>query len=321
MKIEILCTGDEILSGKTTNTNYSHIARRLVEHGFEVHWGTTVGDDRKSLVTALHQASERADAVIVNGGLGPTVDDLSQEVAASAAGVELVLHQDWHNRIAAWYQSRGREMPENNKKQAMLPEGAEFIDNPIGTACGFAVDIGEARFYFTPGVPKELYRMLDEQVIPRLQKIRGKEIVTRVKRFHTFGIGESRADQMLHGIEGMVPENRVKLGFQSHYPQLETKLTAQGESEESLDQLLQPVEAAVRERLGNFIICEDNQTMEGNILAHLESIGGSISVGEMHSAGEITSRLLSVPDYSGQVRRGIISLDYREISKKLHQHF
>jgi nicotinamide-nucleotide amidase len=204
-------------------------------------------------------------------------------------------------------------MPENNKKQAMLPEGAEFIDNPIGTACGFAVDIGEARFYFTPGVPKELYRMLDEQVIPRLQKIRGIEIVTRVKRFHTFGIGESRADQMLHGIEEMVPEKRVKLGFQSHYPQLETKLTAQGESEESLDQLLQPVEAAVRERLGNFIICEDNQTMEGNILAHLESIGGSVSVGEMHSAGEITLRLLSVSDYSGQVRRGIISLDYREI--------
>ena len=95
MRVEILCTGDEILTGKTINTNYSHIARRLVEVGLGVHWGTTVGDDRESLLKAFHQAGERADAVIVNGGLGPTVDDLSQEIAAQACGVELVLSDYW----------------------------------------------------------------------------------------------------------------------------------------------------------------------------------------------------------------------------------
>ena len=111
MQIEILCTGDEILTGKTVNTNYSHIARRLGEVGLTVVWGTTVGDDRLRLAAAFRQASKRADAVIVNGGLGPTVDDLSQEIAAEVAGVELELQTDWLQRIQEYYSSRGREMP------------------------------------------------------------------------------------------------------------------------------------------------------------------------------------------------------------------
>ena len=142
MQIEILCTGDEVLSGKTINTNYSHMARRLQEVGLDVVWGTTVGDDRASLVEAFARAAERADAVIVNGGLGPTVDDLSQEVAAEAAGVGLVLNEGWLEKMSGFYKARGREMPPNNRKQAMLPEGAELVDNPVGTACGFAIDIG-----------------------------------------------------------------------------------------------------------------------------------------------------------------------------------
>ncbi|MEA2808462.1 MAG: nicotinamide-nucleotide amidase, partial [Rhodospirillaceae bacterium] len=125
MRVEILCTGDEILTGKTINTNYSHMARRLGDVGLTVHWGTTVGDDRASLLQAFRQAGERADAVIVNGGLGPTVDDLSQEVAAEACGVELVLSDYWMTRMTESYARRGRVMPPNNRKQAMLPANAE----------------------------------------------------------------------------------------------------------------------------------------------------------------------------------------------------
>jgi nicotinamide-nucleotide amidase len=112
-----------------------------------------VGDDRESLLQAFQLASQRADAVIVNGGLGPTIDDLSQEVAAQAAGVELVLNDEWLVRMEDFFRRRSRTMPPNNRKQAMLPVTAEVIDNPIGTACGFALDIGKARFFFTPGVP------------------------------------------------------------------------------------------------------------------------------------------------------------------------
>jgi nicotinamide-nucleotide amidase len=162
----------------------------------------------------FRQAGERADAVIVNGGLGPTVDDLSQEVAAEACGVPLVLSDYWMERMTQSYARRGRIMPANNKKQAMLPKDAEFIDNPIGTACGFAVTIGRARFLFTPGVPREMRRMLDEQVIPRLLKLGGITGVTKLKRFHSFGIGESRADELLAGIPGLAIDGDIKLGFQ-----------------------------------------------------------------------------------------------------------
>jgi len=115
MRIAILCTGDEILTGKTINTNHSHMARRLGEVGLTMHWGTIVGDDRASLVEAFKLAAKRADAVIVNGGLGPTVDDLSQEVAAEAAGVDLVLHEAWLANMEDFYTRRGRTMPPNNK--------------------------------------------------------------------------------------------------------------------------------------------------------------------------------------------------------------
>ena len=313
MKIEILCTGDEILSGKTVNTNYSYMARRLTEHGFNTCWGTVVGDDRVSLVNAMRDAAKRADAVIVNGGLGPTIDDLSQQVAAEAAGVALALYQPWLERIQAWYESRGRKMPDSNKKQAMLPVESEFIDNPIGTACGFALDIDKTRFFFTPGVPKELHRMLDEQIIPRLQAMRGEEIFTRVKRFHTFGMGESRADILLEGIEGIAKNGAVKLGFQSHYPQLETKLTLHGKSEKALDEIIHPVESAVRERLGNVILSEDDETIENGIMDALGKISGSISILESYTAGNITSRLLSEKVLSEKdnntVKRGLVSMD------------
>ena len=156
MRIEVICTGDEVLTGKIVNTNFSYISQKLEDFGLSVSWETTVGDDRESLLLAFQLAGKRADAVIVNGGLGPTVDDLSLEVAAEACGVELVLSDYWMTRMTESYARRGRVMPPNNRKQAMLPANAEFIDNPIGTACGFAVTIGRARFFFTPGVPREL---------------------------------------------------------------------------------------------------------------------------------------------------------------------
>ena len=309
MRVEILCTGDEILTGKTINTNYSHIARRLADFGMDVHWGTTVGDDRASLLAAFRQAGERADAVIVNGGLGPTVDDLSQEIAAEACGVKLVLSDYWLERMTQSYARRGRVMPANNKKQAMLPEGAEFIDNPIGTACGFAVTIGKARFMFTPGVPREMRRMLDEQVIPRLLKLGGITGVTRLKRFHSFGIGESRADELLAGIPGLAIDGDIKLGFQAHYPQLETKLAARGADEADLARRLVPVEAEVRRRLGNFVVAEDDRTLESVILARLLEAGHTLAVAETFTGGNIAARIAPLVGAEKAFRRGVITRD------------
>src|SRR5438093_13220377 len=145
MRIEIICTGDEVLTGKIVNTNFSYMSQKLEDVGLSVRWETTVGDDRESLLRAFQLAAERADAVVVNGGLGPTVADLSQEVAAQAAGVELTLNDEWLARMEDFFRRRSRVMPPNNRKQAMLPTTAEVIDNPIRTACGFPEPIRHAR--------------------------------------------------------------------------------------------------------------------------------------------------------------------------------
>jgi nicotinamide-nucleotide amidase len=317
MRIEIICTGDEVLSGKTVNTNYSHMARRLQEVGLDVTWGTTVGDDRESLVEAFRLASGRADAVIVNGGLGPTVDDLSQEVAAQAAGVGLVLDEKWLANIEGFYASRGRVMPPNNRKQAMLPEGSEFIDNPVGTACGFAIDIQKARFFFTPGVPREIRVMLDDEIIPRLLTLSGTQAVVTLRRFHSFGLGESRVDQMLSDLEAMAPGGEVKLGFQAHFPQLETKLFARGTSMDALDELLAPIEAAVRERLGGYILAEGDETLERNVLEPLQANAHNVAVAECGTFGAVASRLVAA-DASGTVfKRGVLAPDLAALAQAL----
>src|SRR5258707_4120034 len=272
MRLEIICTGDEVLTGKIVNTNFSYMSQRLEDVGLAVRWETTVGDDRESLLRAFQLAAERADAVIVNGGLGPTVDDLSQEVAAQAAGVELALNEEWLTRMEDFFRRRSRVMPPNNRKQAMLPVTAEVIDNPIGTACGFALDIGKDRSFFTPGVPRELRRMLEEQIIPRLLAKSGLQATIHLKRFHSYGLGESHVDALLTGVEQLVPDGSVKLGFRAHYPQLETKLSARGRDMDDVRAKLAPVEGEGRKRLGNFILAEDEQTLEGVILPVAERI-------------------------------------------------
>src|SRR5437879_1982473 len=216
MRIEVICTGDEVLTGKIVNTNFSYISQKLEDVGLAVQWETTVGDDRENLLKAFQLAGQRADAVIVNGGLGPTVDDLSQEVAAQAAGVELALNQEWLTTMEEFFRRRSRVMPSNNKKQAMLPTTAEVIDNPIGTACGFALDIGRARFFFTPGVPRELRRMLEEQIIPRLLAKSGLQTAIFLKRFNSYGLGESQVDALLPGVDEPDDEGNLTLGIRAH---------------------------------------------------------------------------------------------------------
>jgi len=305
MRIEIICTGDEVLTGKIVNTNFSYMTQKLEDVGLAVEWETTVGDDRENLLLAFNLAGQRADAVIVNGGLGPTVDDLSQEIAAQAAGVELVLNEAWLKTMEEFFRRRSRVMPPNNKKQAMLPSTAEVIDNPIGTACGFALDIGRARFFFTPGVPRELRRMLEDQIIPRLLAKSGLQTAIHLKRFHSYGLGESHVDALLTDVEKLVPDGSVKLGFRAHYPQLETKLTVRGRDIDDVRAKLAPVEREVRKRLGNFILAEDEQTLEGVILAALTAQQGSLATVEMFTSGQIAARFAHLP--------GILARDLGEI--------
>jgi len=313
MLIEIICTGDEVLTGKIVNTNFSYITQKLEDVGLSARWGTTVGDDRDTLLAAFLHAGERADAVIVNGGLGPTVDDLSQEIAARAAGVDLALSEEWLTTMTAYFAKRSRVMSANNRKQAMLPTTAEILDNPIGTACGFAMDIGKARFFFTPGVPRELRRMLEEQIIPRLLARGGAPTAIRLKRFHSYGLGESHVDQMLAGVEDLVADGSAKLGFRAHYPQIETKVTVRGADAADIEAKLAPVVAEIRQRLGNFILAEDDDTLEGVILKALREQGGSLALVEMFTGGQIASRIAPSPGAETIFRRGTVARDIGEL--------
>ena len=313
MRIEIICTGDEVLTGKIVNTNFAYITQKLEDVGLAVQWETTVGDDRENLLKAFRLAGERADAVIVNGGLGPTVDDLSQEIAAQAAGCELVLCEEWLTRMEDFFRRRSRVMPPNNRKQAMLPSTAEMLDNPVGTACGFALDIGRARFFFTPGVPRELRRMLEEQIVPRLLARSGLQTAIFLKRFHSYGLGESHVDSLLTGVDELVPDGSVKLGFRAHYPQLETKLTVRGTDMADVRAKVAPVEQEVRKRLGNFILAEDDQTLEGVVLGELAGRQGTLTIVESFTSGQISARIGHLPGAEEVFRRGILARDLAEV--------
>ena len=212
-----------------------------------------------------------------------------------------------------FFNRRSRIMPPNNVKQAMLPATAEVIDNPIGTACGFALDIGRARFFFTPGVPRELRRMLEEQVIPRILAKSGVQAVIHLKRFHSYGLGESHVDALLTGVEALVPDGSVKLGFRAHYPQLETKLTMRGADMDDIRKKLAPVESEVRKRLGNFILAEDDKTLEGVVLAELASRQGTLAIVETFTSGQIAARIGPLSGAEKVFRRGVVSREVSEL--------
>jgi nicotinamide-nucleotide amidase len=227
--------------------------------------------------------------------------------------VGLVLNEPWLAHMEAFFARRSRVMPPNNRKQAMLPDGAEVLDNPVGTACGFAVDIGKARFFFTPGVPREVRRMLDDEIIPRLLEKSGLQSAIHLKRFHSYGIGESRADTLLTDVVNMVPDGTVKLGFRAHYPQLETKLAARGRDMDDIRRKLAPVEEEVRKRLGNFIVAEDDRTLEGVVLETLSGQAATLATVEMFTGGQIAGRLAHLPGAERVFRRGIVTRDLGDV--------
>jgi nicotinamide-nucleotide amidase len=215
--------------------------------------------------------------------------------------------------MEGFFTRRGRAMPPNNRKQAMLPSTAEMLDNPIGTACGFALDIGKTRFFFTPGVPRELRRMVEEQVIPRLLARSGAPMSIHLKRFHSYGLGESHVDSLLAGVEMLDPSGGVKLGFRAHYPQLETKLTVRGTDMDDVRRRLAPIETEIRKRLGNFILAQDDETLEGNVLAALAKGGSTLSVVETFTSGGIASRLAALPGAEKVFQRGIVARDLAQV--------
>lgn len=281
MHIEIITTGDEVLTGFIVDSNAAWLCQRLLDHGLQVQRRQTVGDDLPHLIAILQERSQFADVIIVNGGLGPTSDDKTTEAAAQAAGVDLVLDKAWLEQLEARYASRGRPMPNSNRKQALLPVGATKLDNPIGTACGFELQIGRARCFFTPGVPNEFFRMVDEQILPRLTTGKPSHR-TEVRRYFTFGVSESALSDQLDNLSW---PPHIVLGYRSAMPLIEIKLISQqaeetdfAQAEQQLLPVLTPylvgqgdwqMAAELKQRLGTQPLVLHEDASQGLLLRRL----------------------------------------------------
>ncbi|MEK6193333.1 MAG: molybdopterin-binding protein, partial [Deltaproteobacteria bacterium] len=216
MKAEILATGDEIRSGALVDTNSAYIAEKLEETGIAVQRHICAGDDSDVLEAIITEISHRADICVVTGGLGPTTDDITADAAAAAAGVELVEDAKALSMIAAFFKARHREMTASNRKQAFVPQGSRTLYNPVGTAPGFSLKINRCTFFFLPGVPPEMFRMLAADVLPDIEKIMGAQRTNcLVRNISTFGLTESVMGEKVAEVVDHFPG--IRLGLRAKF--------------------------------------------------------------------------------------------------------
>lgn len=286
LQVEMLSTGDEVLHGQIIDTNAAWLADYLFENGFPMTRRNTVGDNLEALVAVLQERSRQADIIIVNGGLGPTSDDLSAEAAAKAAGVELTLHEAWLAHMEQFFSSRGRVMAPSNRKQAMIPAGSEMVDNPVGTACGFALTLNRALIFFTPGVPSEFRQMVAQQIVPRLRKRYPEVAPPLCLRLTTFGRSESDLAQSLNSL--VLPPG-VVMGYRSSMPIIELKLTGPAQAREKMEALW----PKVREVAGESLIFEGTEGLPAQLARRLGEQQLRLSLSEQFTAGLLALQLKS----------------------------
>lgn len=256
MSCAILTIGTELTRGELVNTNAAWLSERLTALGFEVHEHLVVPDDRARVVGALRRMAAAFELVLVTGGLGPTTDDLTTECVATALGVALVRDQASLAHLHARFTRLGRTMSQTNEKQVDFPAGAEVLPNPVGTAPGFGVRLGECPFFFMPGVPHEMKRMFEAEVMPRIRGLAAAD--THQVSLRTFGLPESVIGERLAGIEASHPG--VTLGYRAHFPEVEVKVHAQAKGEGEAQARADVAAAVVRERLGDALWGEGRET-------------------------------------------------------------
>jgi len=290
MRIEFISTGDEVLSGQIVDTNAAWISQHFFHQGRQFTRRHTVADDLESLIDIITETSHRADVVIMNGGLGPTSDDLSAEAAAKAMGVPLTLSQAWYEHLVAKYAKSNRSLSVSNEKQAWLPQGSEVIDNPVGTACGFSFQFNRARFYFTPGVPSEFKHMVREQILPDIQQRFISVSVPTLIKIKTFGISESTLNEQLSALS--LPDT-ITVGFRVDFPTVEVKLLSTHAAD------LEKARLQVLAELDEFVLMEG----DGSFAQYLQQLmlekGHTLSLAESCTGGLIASELIAVAGSSG----------------------
>jgi nicotinamide-nucleotide amidase len=290
MNCEIITIGSELLGGQVQDTNASYLAQNLNLIGFNVSLHTSVGDVLEQIKQVISEAVTRSELVIATGGLGPTEDDLTREAIAELAGVPLVFKQELMDQIETLFRVRGYSMPESNRKQAFIPEGAIPIPNDIGTAPGFMVVRKAKLLVALPGVPKELRYLFTTQVVPHLKTYfhLAREVISS-KILRITGMGESKVDTQIKDL--MSPHANPRVGLLASPGDIRVVVTAYAKDPEKASSLIQKVEEEIAARLGNAVYGSDEDTLEGVVTELLKKRGASLSVVETFTGGELTARL------------------------------
>ena len=294
MTVAVLSIGTELTRGELVNSNAAWLAEQLTALGFEVREHLTIDDDMSRIIEAVTLLGKRHEVVVSTGGLGPTTDDLTTEAVAKAMGVRVVRDPETVEKLqklAAWY---GRVLPPNNMKQADFPEGAAILLNEQGTAPGFGVEFGRCLLFFMPGVPREMRHIFETRIVPRIAGLAERK--SHQLHFRTFGTTESALGQALDGVEDRFPG--VTLGYRASFPEVELKVFAQADSHPLAVQLAERAGEEVKQRVGQFIYGDREDTYVGAIGRTLRDRGLTLALAESCTGGMLGSMLTSVPGSS-----------------------
>jgi nicotinamide-nucleotide amidase len=307
---ELVATGDELTTGAISDTNGSWACARLRDAGIAVRRITVVGDAQPDIEAAIFEAASRSQIVIVSGGLGPTEDDRTAAAAARCAGVALTRNAAALEHVRGMFAKYGVPMTANNEKQADLPDGCELLDNPVGTAVGFALTVGTARVFFTPGVPHEYKKMVEEQVLSRLASLERVALATRVLR--VYGFGESKLETELAGVP-IPPE--VQLGFRAAFPEIHLRLYVQGAQD--LTEILDRAEAAIRSKLAERLFATGDTTLAGVVGGMLKARGWKLALAESCTGGMLGMHVTAESGSSEWFERGWVTYSYESKTAEL----
>ena len=289
---EIISIGTEILLGVLTDTNSVYMAQALRDLGVNVFFMSSVGDNEARIASVIKTALNRADIVITCGGLGPTVDDMTREAVASAVGQQLIFYPELLEQIAERFGRYRTRMTENNKRQAYLPELAKVIENPVGTAPSFSIELGDQTIICLPGVPREMKFLFQEKVAPYLKSRYALTDVIHIRTLKTAGIGESLLDEIL-GSE-LLNGSNPSIGLAAHMGQIDIRITAKSSTLALAQALIVPVELAVRQKVGKFIFGADEDIMERVLLDLLLKHQLTLNMVECGIDKTIEQRLIAI---------------------------
>ena len=286
MYAEIIAIGSELTSGAKLDTNSQWLSLALGERGISTRFHTTVADDLPAMVGVMREAANRSDIVLITGGIGPTLDDLTRQAMAELVQRKLVLDEASMKHVEGMFSRRGRKMPERNRIQAMFPEGSEPIFNPRGTAPGIWMEVPRkghdhpCLMAVFPGVPSEMKRMFETEVLPRLP---GGQAVIRRANVNCFGLGESHAEELLGNLtaRGCDPE----VGITVHEATITLRITAHGKTAEECERKIVETKSEIRKRLGRYVFSEEEDELQHVVLEMLMQRGFKLSTAESGTGG------------------------------------